>query len=140
MSTITMESNNVSTCISEFIGFLESFDWFEGVCVNTKKMGDIVDITLNLVFDGSKIDNNIFRQCRSLFNQIISGSELNMTLDMMDIDTRDSDSLLEVYNSDMLSTGKILCDKNGKLSVLQSEFQDELQENEDLNAIQYIKK
>ena len=97
MSTITMESNNVSTCISEFIGFLESFDWFEGVCVNTKKMGDIVDITLNLVFDGSKIDNNIFRQCRSLFNQIISGSELNMTLDMMDIDTRDSDSLYAKY-------------------------------------------
>lgn len=137
MSTIAMESN-ISTYISEFIDFLDVFDWFEGVMVNAKKIGEVVNFTLNLVFDGSKTDNNVFRQCNALFKQIMAYSGLNITLNMVDIDTKDSDSLLEIYNSDILSSGKILSDKNGILGILQSEFQDEL--HEDLNAIQYIKK
>jgi hypothetical protein len=130
--------NVISEGISEFVKRLELFEWFEGLFINMSKATGFV---VNLVYDGCKLDKQLFGFISALFAIISYESGISISLNKVDINSY-ADPDLHMYDIFGLKTGKIIKDNNGKINNLKSMLNnyDDCEEQEDMcSGIQYIK-
>ena len=153
MSAWSVESENInydliSLSITDFIKRVECNEWFEGLFVSgVRNNGLFTELVVNLVYDGTKGDSKIYNLTGSLFELLLLESSVFITLNKIDINNySDSEnSSLNYLDVDSLKSGKIITDKNSKLTTLkmqlnsnEDEYNDGLQDDI-LPGIQYVK-